>query len=124
MKYSEDGGSFHQHQNLSFIPPPLVGPLSHTQTSYAGWTIPHYQADAHFKLGHVTMQLNSNIYWDVTPFSLVQAHERFEDCFQLQWRRLRYGCSLRLAGFQLYFSSLKMEAEVSSETSANFYKTI
>jgi dimeric dUTPase (all-alpha-NTP-PPase superfamily) len=43
---------------------------------------------------YVTMQLDSSIYWDVTPCGLAQIHENFEDC-------ISYACSLRLAGFQL-----------------------
>jgi hypothetical protein len=66
--------------------------------------------------------MESTIFWDITPCSPLKFNRRFGGTYRLHLQGLLATCFH--AGFLLaYFSTLKMEAICSSETTFHFQQT-
>jgi hypothetical protein len=73
--------------------------------------------DVNKRLLHVM----SSVFWDITPYSPMKVNQDFREMyrFHLQGRTLLSTC-FTLVSCLAYFSTLKMEAKCSSETSVDF----
>jgi hypothetical protein len=99
-----------------------------------------YHKNVGFEVPPVVVMTSTTIFWDITPYSSLKLKRRFGEIYRLHFHRQRislarnqresmwqkHGCTwicFQLVSCSAYFSTLKMEAICSSETSLEFQRT-